>query len=79
MTTDRFAEARKQGFIAGLKLATAIQEAGGSLETVTRDIQEGMTFLDFIARVAAANNIEVVFNKPKTEGEYGDGNGSSNG
>ncbi len=48
------------------QVAAAVQEAGGCVESVASRAR-GMTFEQFIATVAAQNNIRFVFDRPAEE------------
>lgn len=48
-------------------LCTAIQESGGSVESITTKIKGGLTVMQFIVSVASQNHIRFHFEGPEEE------------
>ena len=53
---------------ATMSLLTAIEDAGGAVPAfISTEVLEKMSMLDFIAQVAAPNNIRFYFTKPEKQ------------
>lgn len=57
---DKYEQVRREAFECGLSLAAAIQDAGGSVGSVLKNLRT-MKLIDFIATVAAQNGIRFIY------------------